>query len=136
MNFYTVVIMFHDECIREESSVKTIAALTPTHAAHRVREALAAEVGCDPTYIEVLAVFEGKHRDVYEPIVDTPERNEELDNEMEEMRRNLFDAYNTATIHPDFEYQKELFDKITREMARKEARKMEQEFLDSTINDA
>lgn len=78
MNTYTVVAMAPDVWQgddRTRSFVEATVASTPGMAANSVRQAFAADIDAEPEDIIIIAVFEGKHSDVYEPVAD-PGRKE------------------------------------------------------------
>ena len=78
MNAYTVVGLHADADwkggIRGATFVHVVDAATPTLAAREARRQMT--VGCpgdpgDPDDVAIIAVFEGRHTDAYEPSLDT-----------------------------------------------------------------
>ena len=80
MNTYTVIGLHPDADwkggIRGATFVHTVEAATPTLAAREARRQMT--VGYpgdpgDPDDVAIIAVFEGRHTDLYEPSLDTEE---------------------------------------------------------------
>ncbi len=73
-NPYTVVGLLPDnqwgDGMREASFVTRIDAMSPAHAGNLVRREIAAEHDCAAGDVQILAAFEGRHHDHYDPSVD------------------------------------------------------------------
>lgn len=71
-NEYTVVGVYPGKALEgyHGTYVESIHAETPVKAAQAVRRKLAEAQGLDADDFATLAVFEGRHNDVYEPSVD------------------------------------------------------------------
>lgn len=91
-NQYTVMLRAPDYAEgsnqRDMTIITFVWALTPTHAAHIARGMAAIDNDVDfPDDYECIAVFEGQVLDRYEPVIDTPERQAELDAEIETLEK-------------------------------------------------
>ena len=80
---YTVIGLAPDSHwdgeMRDATFVEFMAAKTPTVAAHAARKQFAPEYDCEPDDIAILAVFEGRHADRYEPLLDNAEYCEQME---------------------------------------------------------
>jgi hypothetical protein len=87
MNHYTVVVMSpigRGANLRDDSIVEIVEALTPSHAAAKVRRMLAERDDQDPDCYEIIAVFESALQDEFDPECEPEGKDlEELDRELE-----------------------------------------------------
>jgi len=88
MNTYTVIGLHPDADwkggLRNATFVHDVEAATPTLAAREAKRQMTTSYACDPGNpddIEIIAVFEGRHTDLYEPILDTEEYERSVVNE-------------------------------------------------------
>lgn len=84
MNTYTVIALRPDtdwgSRMREASYVTRVKAETPTLAARKAKRQLAINP-TSPDDIEIIAVFEGSHRDQYDPSLDNQEYEDRINAE-------------------------------------------------------
>ena len=85
LNTYTIIGLHPDtnwsDGLRAATFVHVVRAGTPTLAAREAKRQITGG-GSDPDDIMIIAVFEGRHRDHYEPSLDTEEYEHEYEREM------------------------------------------------------